>query len=81
MSGSLEGAMSKNQHVVPLDGQWAVRGAGNRRATRLFSTQAEAISAAREIARNQRAELVIHGADGRIRQKSTVGNGPHSPKG
>lgn len=73
--------MSKNQHVVPLDGQWAVRGVGNRRATRVFATQAEAIRAAREIARNQGAELVVHGADGRIRQKSSFGNDSYPPKG
>ncbi len=73
--------MRKNQHVIPADGQWAVRGAGNRRATRVFGTQGEAIAAAREIARKQGAELVIHGADGRIREKSSYGRDPFPPKG
>jgi hypothetical protein len=66
--------MSRNQHVVPRDGRWAIRGAGNRRATRVFATQAEAIKAAREIARKQGTDLVIHRADGRIRQKNSYGN-------
>ena len=33
----------KNQHVVPHELGWAVKGAGNSRATSIHSTQAEAI--------------------------------------
>jgi hypothetical protein len=73
--------MAKNQHIVPRGGQWAVRGAGNKKDTRLFDTQADAIAHGREIARNQRGELVIHGADGRIRDKSSYGRDPFPPKG
>lgn len=72
--------MGKNQHVVPFDGRWAVRGAGNRRATRVFATQHEAIVAAREIARNQGSELVIHGSDGRIRETNSYGKDPFPPR-
>ena len=57
--------MNKNQHVTPRpDGQGQVKGEGNTRATAVTSTQREAISIAREIARNQQSELVIHGKDG-----------------
>ena len=57
--------MNKNQHVAPRpDGHWQVQGEGNTRATAVTSTQREAISIAREIARNQQSELVIHGKDG-----------------
>lgn len=73
--------MGKNQHVVPKNGQWAVRGAGNSRATRVFATQSEAISAAREIARKEGSELVIHRSDGRIREKNSYGIDPFPPKG
>jgi hypothetical protein len=73
--------MGKNQHVVPRDGQWAVRGAGNRKATRVFPTQGEAINAAREIARNQGSDLIVHRPDGRIREKNSYGNDPFPPKG
>jgi hypothetical protein len=73
--------MGKNQHVVPKDGQWAVRGAGNIKATRIFATQSEAIDAAREIARKQGSDLVIHRKDGRIREKNSYGNDPYPPKG
>ena len=50
--------MSKrDQHVVPHDGGWAVRGAGSQRASSIHSTQGEAIAAGRDIARNQHSEL------------------------
>lgn len=43
----------KNQHVVPADGEWGVRGEGNERLTSRHPTQADAEHAAREIALNQ----------------------------
>lgn len=71
----------KNQHVVPHDGGWAVRGAGNGRATSVHNTQREAIGAARETAIRQGSEMLIHGENGRIRERNTYGNDPHPPKG
>lgn len=71
----------RNQHVVPHEGKWAVRGAGSQRATSLHDTQGDAISAARGIARNQQSELFVHGRDGRIRERDTFGNDPFPPKG
>ena len=72
--------MSKNQHVVPHNGQWAVRGEGNQKVTSNHNTQAEAISAARGIAINQQSEVVIHRPDGRIRDKDSYGNDPCLPR-
>ncbi len=71
--------MAKNQHVVPHNGKWAVKGDGNRRATRVTSTQQEALKAARDIARRQGVDVVIHGRDGRIRD-DTYGNDPFPPR-
>jgi hypothetical protein len=71
----------KNQHVVPHQGNWAVKGAGNQKATSVHSTQQQAVDVAREIARNQNSELVIHRPDGRIRDKDSYGNDPFPPKG
>ena len=71
----------KNQHVVPHGDDWAVKGAGNSRATSIHSTQHEAINRGREIAQNQKAELLIHGENGRIREKNSYGNDPYPPKG
>ncbi|MEF8749602.1 MAG: DUF2188 domain-containing protein [Candidatus Accumulibacter propinquus] len=73
--------VGKNQHVVPHQDGWAVKGAGNQRATSVHETQQQAIDAARGIARNQQSELVIHRPDGRIRDKDSLGNDPLPPKG
>lgn len=73
--------MKKNQHVVPNGKQWAVKGAGNEKATKITGTQKEAIKVAREIALNQKSELVIHRKDGTIRDKDSFGNDPQNIKG
>jgi hypothetical protein len=73
--------MGKNQHVVPHGDEWAVRGAGNSRATSVHGTQAEAQAAARQIAINQQSEVVIHRPNGQIRDKDSYGNDPSPPKG
>ena len=75
------GDLGKNQHVVPSNGKWGVRGEGNSRLTALFDKQSEAIKAARQISRNQQSELFIHGADGRIRERDSNGNDPFPPRG
>jgi len=75
-----KGIMTKNQHVVPREGRWAVRGEGNERVTSIHDTQREAIDAARQIAQRQRTEVVIHRPDGRIRDKDSYGNDPCPPK-
>lgn len=71
----------KNQHVVPHDQGWAVKGAGNQRATSTHSTQAEATAQARSNAMKQGSEMLIHGKNGQIRERNTYGNDPHPPKG
>ncbi|AEK01073.1 DUF2188 domain-containing protein [Klebsiella pneumoniae] len=73
--------MGKNQHVVPHNGEWAVRGEGNERVTSTHRTQQEAIDAARSISRNQESELVIHRPNGQIRDRDSYGKDPFPPKG
>lgn len=73
--------MGKNQHVVPADDQWGVRGEGNTRLTSRHATQGEAEDAAREIARRERSEVVIHRPDGRIRDRNSYGRDPFPPEG
>lgn len=71
--------MGRNQHVVPREDGWAVRGAGNERDTSHHDTQAEAIERAREIACNQQSEVVTHRPDGRIRDSDSYGPDPAPP--
>jgi len=74
--------MGKNQHVTPHpDGGWQVKGAGNSKATERTDTQAQAIERARDIARNQESEVVIHRPNGQIRDKDSYGNDPYPPPG
>lgn len=74
--------MGKNQHVTPHpSGGWQVKGAGNIKATVRTSTQAEAISIARPISRNQGSELVIHRPNGQIRAKDSHGRDSYPPRG
>jgi len=72
--------IKKNQHVVLHGDNWAVKGAGNSKATSVHPTQAEAIQRGREIAQNQKSELLIDGQNGRIREKNSYGNDPYPPK-
>lgn len=75
-------SINRNQHVTPhKDGGWQVKGAGNSRATARTQTQAEAIEKARNIAINKNSEVVIHGQNGRIREKNSYGNDLYPPKG
>ena len=71
----------KNQHVVKRDEGWAVRGEGNTKDTSYHRTQKEAADAARQIAQNQKSEVLIHGRDNLIRERDSYGNDPHPPKG
>jgi uncharacterized protein YdaT len=72
--------MGKDQHVVPHEDGWAIRGEGNQRVTSVHDTQREAADRAREIARNQSSEVVIHRRDGTIRDSDSYGNDPNPPK-
>lgn len=72
--------MKRNVHVVPSDGGWDVKVEGGSGARR-FPTQIEAIRAGRELARGNRSENIIHGRDGRIRQRDSYGRDPFPPRG
>lgn len=71
----------KNQHVLPHQRAWAVKGEGNQRATVVRPTQQDAVTRATGIARNQQSELLVHGRNGQIRERNSYGNDPYPPKG
>lgn len=73
--------MGKNQHVVKRNNGWAVLGENNSRDTKVHKTQNDAIKHAQEIAKNQKSELLIHGQDGKIRERNSYGNDPYPPRG
>jgi hypothetical protein len=70
----------KDYHVVPQDGQWAVKREGASRASSVHDTQTAATAAGRELAKSNRTELVIHRADGTIRDSDSYGRDPVPPR-
>lgn len=71
---------SRSQHIVrTIKGEWGVRREGSDRASKVFPTQAAAISWGRKQSIKDQAELVIHGRDGMIREKNSYGRDPHPP--
>jgi hypothetical protein len=73
------------RHVVPgKDGGWDVLAPGASQASATLERQDQAIDRAREILQNEGGgELIVHDAQGQVRQKDTVhpGHDPHPPKG
>ncbi|MFX4245479.1 DUF2188 domain-containing protein [Aliarcobacter butzleri] len=70
----------KNQHVVKHENGWAVKGAGNTKATKVTQTQKEAIKIAEQIPKNQKSGTKIHGEDRKIRAGNSYGNDPCPPR-
>ncbi|MCB9239806.1 MAG: DUF2188 domain-containing protein [Flavobacteriales bacterium] len=62
-------ANTHNQHVVPHEDGWAIRGEGNERLSGVFNRQEQAIDRAREIALNYGSDVIIHREDGTIRDR------------
>lgn len=67
-------------HVVPHQDGWATRKEGAERAGVVTDTQAEAIERARDQAKREHVEVVIHRPDGTIRDSDSYGNDPNPPK-
>lgn len=73
--------MGKNIHVVHNGDKWQVKQENAQRSSGNFRTQQEAFERARQIATNNRQEVVIHNVKGRIREKHSYGNDPFPPEG
>lgn len=73
--------MAKSHHIVPHPNGWAVKAEGAARASSVHATKHAAVDRGRDVSRNQRTELVIHGQNGRIQERDSHGRDPHPPKG
>lgn len=71
----------RNQHVVPHPKGWAVKPSKGQRASSVHTTQQQAIERATKTAKNQGSEMLIHGRNGRIRERNSYGRDPHPPTG
>lgn len=65
---------NKNQHVVPLGASWAVKREGSKKFTLITETKRDALTVARQIAKNNKSELVVHGKDGKIERRDSFSN-------
>lgn len=74
--------MSKKRdiHVVPHENGWATKKEGAQRAGIVADTQKEVIERARDQARREHVEVIIHRKDGSIRDSDSYGNDPCPPK-
>ena len=73
--------MYRIYHVMMHNDRWAVKEEGAAAPAAVFKTQGEAWEKAKAIARRERSEAVLHGKDGRIRERNTYGHDPRSTKG
>ncbi|MDE7218093.1 MAG: DUF2188 domain-containing protein [Oscillospiraceae bacterium] len=72
----------KTHHVVySPSGGWNVKRGGAKRISGHYATKQEAITAGRQMSRNQRTEFLIHGLNGKIQSSDSHGHDPHPPKG
>ena len=54
-------------HVTPHKNGWQVVSGNAEKAFRVVSTQNEAIEIAKQVAKNQKTDIKIHGKNGRVR--------------
>lgn len=71
---------NKDIHVVPRGDNWAVEKEGASRASKIVDTQKEAIGHAKDQARRENVEVVVHRRDGSIRDSDSYGRDPNPPK-
>ena len=73
-------ANRNNVHIVQRGNGWGTLREGGQRSSQVFDTQAQAIAAGREMARQGRGEMLTHGRNGQIRARDSYGNDPCPPK-
>jgi uncharacterized protein (UPF0262 family) len=73
----------KNVHVVKSKNgdEWSVKTENSQKAYRNVSTQQEAIEIGKNVAKNNSSELLIHGVNGKIREKNSYGDDKYPPVG
>ena len=66
-------------HVVVHNNGWATKKEGAQRVGHTADTQKEAFEKARNQAKREKVEVVIHRPDGTIRNSNSYGNDPAPP--
>ncbi len=68
--------MGRNQHVVAHERGWAVKPEGDSVPSAVFKTQSAAWEKAKAVARKERSEALLHGKDGRVRERNIYAHDP-----
>ena len=74
--------MGKHLHVTKKQEQknWRVMQEGNSSPLAYADTQQQAFLIAREIAKDEISDVIIHRPDGRIGERGSYGNDPYPPQ-
>lgn len=67
--------------MVPNGDGWGIKAEGEKGFRALKETKADAMAEARRIAKDEKAELVIHEKGGSMPEADGGGNHPHPPLG
>lgn len=59
--------MNNKIHIVPHEGEWAVRMTGAQEPAKVVETQEEAIKKAMDLAHHEGVDIVVHRRDGSFR--------------
>ena len=68
-NGFREEVDTNHLHVVPYENKWAIKKEGNVRCTSKHRKQETAIRRAKTLAKRYKSDVIIHRADGSIRDR------------
>ncbi len=69
-------------HIVPYKDRWAARRPHSKRVSAVYNIQGLAFEEFRKRLQKSGGELILHGKDGKIREKNTYGKkDPFPPEG
>lgn len=71
----------KALHISPSKDGWVVKKVQSSGASHVFSNKEDAVRFGTKIARNQKADLIIHGQDGRIKERNSYNGDSFPPRG
>ena len=71
----------KTLHVSPLKDGWVVRKVESSGSSKIFVNKEDAIKFGTKVAKNKKTELIIHGRDGRIRERNSYVRDSYPPRG
>ena len=71
---------NKNIHTVHNEKGWTNKYENSNKNLGHYDTKAEAQSAGKQMATNNKSEHIIHGLDGKIQNKNSYGKDPCPPR-